>query len=36
MNGNGSIGYEDRVVSGSAIPTFVYGFNNDLSYKTGR
>ena len=33
VNGNGSIGYEDRVVSGSAIPTFVYGFNNDLSYK---
>ena len=33
VSGNNSIGYEDRVVSGSAIPTFVYGFNNDLTYK---
>jgi TonB-linked SusC/RagA family outer membrane protein len=33
VDGNKSIGYEDRVVSGSAIPKFVYGFNNDLSYK---
>jgi len=33
VDGNKSIGYEDRVVSGNANPKFQFGFNNDLSWK---
>jgi len=33
VNGNGSIGFEDRVISGSATPKFTWGFNNNFSYK---
>lgn len=33
VDGNGSIGFEDRVISGSAMPKFTWGFNNSLSYK---
>ncbi len=33
VDGNKSIGYEDRVTSGNAMPNFQFGFNNDLSYK---
>lgn len=33
VDGNGSIGYEDRVVSGNATPKFQFGFNNDIAYK---
>ena len=33
VDGNKSIGYEDRVISGSATPKFQFGFNNDLTYK---
>ncbi len=33
LNGNGSIGFEDRVISGSAMPKLQWGFNNDFSYK---
>jgi len=33
VDGNGSIGFEDRVISGSATPKFTWGFNNNLSYK---
>lgn len=32
-DGNGSIGYEDRVVVGTPIPKFQFGFNNDFSYR---
>lgn len=32
-SGNNSIGYEDRVVSGSAMPKIVIGFNNTFTYK---
>ena len=33
VNGNGTIGYEDRVIAGSALPKYQWGFNNDLTYK---
>ncbi|MBA4167675.1 MAG: SusC/RagA family TonB-linked outer membrane protein, partial [Chitinophagaceae bacterium] len=33
VDGNGSIGYEDRVVSGSAMPNFQFGFNNSFTYR---
>ncbi len=33
VDGNHSIGYEDRVISGSATPKFQFGFNNDITYK---
>jgi TonB-linked SusC/RagA family outer membrane protein len=33
VDGNHSIGYEDRVISGSAMPKFQFGFNNDLTYR---
>jgi hypothetical protein len=33
VNGNGSVGFEDRVISGSATPKFTWGFNNNFSYK---
>ncbi len=33
VNGNESIGFEDRVISGSAMPKLQWGFNNDFSYK---
>ncbi len=32
-DGNKSIGFEDRVVSGSAMPKVTIGFNNTFSYK---
>ncbi|WP_432221065.1 SusC/RagA family TonB-linked outer membrane protein [Flavobacterium sp. TMP13] len=33
VSGNGSIGFEDRVVSGSATPKIQAGFNNTFTYK---
>ncbi|MEO5594718.1 MAG: TonB-dependent receptor [Chitinophagaceae bacterium] len=33
VDGNKSIGYEDRVISGNSNPTFQFGFNNDISWK---
>ncbi|SDF52574.1 SusC/RagA family TonB-linked outer membrane protein [Chitinophaga filiformis] len=33
VSGNGSIGYEDRVIAGSALPKFLWGFNNNFHYK---
>ncbi len=33
VSGNKSIGYEDRVIAGSAIPKFQWGFNNNFRYK---
>lgn len=33
VSGNKSIGYEDRVISGNATPTFTFGFSNDFTYK---
>jgi TonB-dependent starch-binding outer membrane protein SusC len=33
VSGNGSIGYEDRVIAGSAIPKLQWGFNNNFRYK---
>jgi hypothetical protein len=33
VDGNKSIGYEDRVISGNAIPNFQFGWNNDLTTK---
>jgi len=33
VDGNGSVGFEDRVISGSATPKFTWGFNNNFSYK---
>ncbi|MGN6601722.1 MAG: SusC/RagA family TonB-linked outer membrane protein [Ginsengibacter sp.] len=33
VDGNGSIGYEDRVIEGSAAPKYQWGFNNDFTYK---
>ncbi|WP_158275332.1 TonB-dependent receptor [Pedobacter sp. HMWF019] len=33
VSGNHSIGYEDRVIAGSATPTFQWGFNNNFVYK---
>lgn len=33
VNGNGAIGYEDRVIAGSAIPRLQWGFNNNFRYK---
>jgi len=32
VDGNGSIGYEDRVVIGNPIPKLQFGFNNDFTY----
>jgi TonB-dependent starch-binding outer membrane protein SusC len=33
VSGNNSIGFEDRVISGTALPKFQWGFNNNLTYK---
>lgn len=33
VSGNGSIGYEDRVIAGSATPKFIWGWNNNFRYK---
>lgn len=33
VDGNGSIGFEDRVIVGTAIPKVQWGFNNTLTYK---
>ncbi|SHN40431.1 TonB-dependent receptor [Chitinophaga sp. CF418] len=33
VSGNKSIGYEDRVIAGSALPKFLWGFNNNFHYK---
>ena len=33
VSGNSSIGFEDRVISGTATPKFQWGFNNSLTYK---
>ncbi|WP_161603006.1 SusC/RagA family TonB-linked outer membrane protein [Pedobacter arcticus] len=33
VSGNNSIGYEDRVISGSATPKVQLGFNNNFTYK---
>jgi TonB-dependent starch-binding outer membrane protein SusC len=33
VNGNNSIGFEDRVISGSAMPKMQWGFNNAVAYK---
>lgn len=33
VNGNNSVGFEDRVISGTATPKFQWGFNNTLTYK---
>jgi TonB-linked SusC/RagA family outer membrane protein len=33
VSGNKSIGYEDRVISGSATPKVQLGFNNNFTYK---
>jgi TonB-linked SusC/RagA family outer membrane protein len=33
VSGNGSIGYEDRVISGSATPKFIWGWNNNFRYR---
>jgi len=33
VSGNNSIGFEDRMIAGSATPKFTWGFNNSLAYK---
>lgn len=33
VSGNNSIGFEDRVIAGSATPTLQWGFNNSFKYK---
>lgn len=33
VSGNNSIGFEDKVISGSAMPKWQWGFNNNVSYK---
>jgi TonB-linked SusC/RagA family outer membrane protein len=33
VSGNNSIGFEDRVISGSATPEFIWGWNNNFRYK---
>jgi TonB-linked SusC/RagA family outer membrane protein len=33
VNGNNSIGFEDRVIAGTATPKMQWGFNNSLTYK---
>jgi TonB-dependent starch-binding outer membrane protein SusC len=33
VNGNNSIGFEDRVISGTATPKMQWGFNNSVAYK---
>ena len=33
VSGNNSIGFEDRVISGTATPKMQWGFNNSVSYK---
>ncbi len=33
VDGNNSIGFEDKVISGSATPKWQWGFNNNVSYK---
>lgn len=33
VNGNNSVGFEDRVISGTATPKFQWGFNNNLTFK---
>lgn len=33
VNGNGTIGFEDRVISGTAMPKTQWGFNNSIAYK---
>lgn len=33
VNGNKSIGFEDKVISGSATPKYQWGFDNKVNYK---
>lgn len=33
VDGNGTIGFEDRVISGTAMPKVQWGLNNTLTYK---
>lgn len=33
VSGNGTIGYEDMIVAGSAMPKVQWGFNNNFNYK---
>lgn len=33
VSGNNSIGFEDRVIAGTATPKMQWGFNNSLAYK---
>jgi TonB-dependent starch-binding outer membrane protein SusC len=33
VNGNNSIGFEDRVIAGTATPKMQWGFNNAVAYK---
>lgn len=33
VSGNNSIGFEDKVISGSATPKFQWGLNNNVNYK---
>lgn len=33
VSGNKSIGFEDKVIAGSAMPKWQWGFNNNVSYK---
>ena len=33
VNSNKSVGFEDRVIAGSATPDFIWGFNNSVAYK---
>lgn len=33
VDGNNSIGFEDRVIAGSAMPKMQWGFNNSVAYK---
>ncbi|MFL5743675.1 MAG: SusC/RagA family TonB-linked outer membrane protein [Niastella sp.] len=33
VNGNNTIGFEDRVITGSAMPKMQWGFNNSVAYK---
>lgn len=33
VSGNNSIGFEDRVIAGSAMPKMQWGFNNSVAYK---
>ncbi len=33
VNGDGKIDFEDRLISGSALPKMLFGWNNNLKYK---